>query len=64
MNLNIFILLQALPCTIALIEGNPELRADTIRGVLVGEYRIQYEKFDNMLAAGKVNELMLNILNN
>ena len=37
----------------ALIEGNPELRADTIRGILVGEFRIQYERFDNMQAAGK-----------
>ena len=38
----------------ALIEGNPELRADTIRGILVGEFRIQYERFDNMQAAGKI----------
>ena len=37
----------------ALIEGNPDLRSDPIKGVLVGEFRIQYEKFENMLAAGK-----------
>ena len=37
----------------ALVESNPDLRADEIMGVIVGEFRILYEKFDNMLPAGK-----------
>ena len=38
----------------AQIDANPDLRADEIMGVTVGEFRILYEKFDNMLAAGPV----------
>ena len=37
----------------ALVESNPDLRADEIMGIIVGEFRILSEKFDNMLAAGK-----------
>ena len=36
-----------------LVESNPDLRADEIMGVIVVEFRILYEKFDNMLTAGK-----------
>ena len=37
----------------ALVESNPDLQADEIMGIIVGEFRILYEEFDNMPAAGK-----------
>ena len=44
--------LQALPCTMAMIKARPDLRENHTQGVLVAEYKILYEKFDNMQAAG------------
>ena len=44
--------IQALPCTLKLIEGSTDLRADFTMGVLVGHFNILYEAFNNMAAAG------------
>ena len=44
--------IQALPCTLKLIEGSTDLRADFTMGVLVGHFNILYEAFNNMTAAG------------
>ena len=38
--------MQALPCTIDLIEANPSLKADQGMGILVGRFNISYECFD------------------
>ena len=46
-------LFQALPCTLKLIDGSTELKGDQTMGVLVGEYNILYEAFNNMQASGK-----------
>ena len=43
---------QALPCSLAHIEANPDLKADHTKGVLVSQFDIMYEEFDNMVAAG------------
>ena len=48
---------QALPCSLAHIEANPDLKADHTRGVLVSRFDIMYEAFDNMLASGKLKLL-------
>ena len=45
---------QALPCTIGFIEGNPNLKTDNTQGVLVGEFELIYEAFDNSVASGTV----------
>ena len=42
-----------MPCTLGLIEGTPVLKSDPTMGVVIAEYRILYDKFDNMAAAGK-----------
>ena len=44
---------QALPCSLAHIEANPDLKADHTKGVLVSQFNIMYEEFDNMVASGK-----------
>ena len=44
--------LQALPCTLKLIEGSTDLKGDFTMGVLVGHFNILYEAFNNMPAAG------------
>ena len=44
--------IQALPCTLKLIEGSTDLRADFTMGELVGHFNILYEAFNNMTAAG------------
>ena len=37
-----------------LLDSNPDLKNDTSMGVIVGEFRILYNSFDNKEAAGKV----------
>ena len=44
--------IQALPCSLKLIEGSTDLKADYTMGVLVGHFNILYEAFNNMAAAG------------
>ena len=44
---------QALPCTIGFIEGNPNLKTDNAMGVVVGDFELKYEAFDNSVASGK-----------
>ena len=44
---------QALPCTLSYIEANPDLKDDTTKGVLCGEFKILYDYFDDTLASGK-----------
>ena len=45
--------MYALPCTLGLIEANPELRADTSMGLIVGRFNIHYEDFDDTTVSGK-----------
>ena len=45
---------QALPCTLSYIEANPDLKDDTTKGVLCGEFKILYDFFDDTLASGPV----------
>ena len=51
--------LQALPCTLKLIEGSTDLKGDFTMGVLVGHFNILYEAFDNMTAAGMATQTYL-----
>ena len=46
---------QGLPCTIGHIEANPLLKGDNTRGVLLGEFPLKYEAFDNSVASGIEN---------
>ena len=48
--------LQALPCTLKLIEGSTDLKGDFTMGVLVGHFNILYEAFNNMTAAGMTTQ--------
>jgi len=50
----VMLLAQALPCTTSVIEANPSLQTDQTRGILVGRFKIQYDQFDNKLAAGPI----------
>ena len=45
--------MQALPCTMGLLDSNPDLKTDTTMGVVVGEYKILYEPFNDKDAAGR-----------
>ena len=45
--------LQALLCTMGLLDSNPDLKTDTTMGVVVGEYKILYEPFNDKDAAGR-----------
>ena len=51
---------QALPCTKAHIEANPNLKEDHTMGVLAGEFPVNYESFDDVVASGKI---LFNICN-
>ena len=50
--INLSFCIQALPCTLKLIEGSTELKADYTMGVLVGHFNIPLEAFNKMPAAG------------
>ena len=45
---------QGLPCTIGYIEAKPILKTDNVRGILLGEFPVQYEAFDDQVASGKI----------
>ena len=45
--------MQALLCTMGLLDANPDLKTDTTMGVVVGEYKILYESFNDKDAAGR-----------
>ena len=47
---------QGLPCTIGYIEAKPILKTDNVRGILLGEFQVQYEAFDDQVASGKISE--------
>ena len=49
-------ILQGLPCTIGYIEAKPILKTDNVRGILLGEFPVQYEAFDDQVASGKISE--------
>ena len=46
--------IQALPCTIGYIEGHPNLKTDNTMGMVVGEFELKYEAFDNSVASGEL----------
>ena len=43
---------KGLPCTIGHIEANPLLKGTHTMGVLLGEFPLKYEAFDNTVASG------------
>ena len=45
---------MGLPCTIGAIDANPALKSDNTRGVLLGEFPVEYEAFDDKVASGKI----------
>ena len=47
---------QGLPCTIGYIEAKPILKTDNVRGILLGEFPVQYEAFDDQVASGKISK--------
>ena len=47
------VFVQALPCTKAHIDANPNLKEDHTMGVLAGEFPVNYESFDDVVASGK-----------
>ena len=51
---DIVLIAQALPCSISTIEGNPSLRSDHTRGIMVGKFPLQYERFNDVEASGPV----------
>ena len=38
------------------LDSNPDLKNDTSMGVIVGEFRILYNSFDDKEAAGKIKQ--------
>jgi len=48
----VFLIAQALPCSMGVIEGNPALRSDHTRGVMAGKFNVYYDEFDDDLASG------------
>ena len=46
-----------MPCNLAYIEANPDLKGETAKGVICGEYNILYDSFDDTVAAGKETSL-------
>ena len=49
----IFLIAQALPCSMAVIEANAALRNDHTRGIMAAKFRVAYEEFDGERASGK-----------
>ena len=47
---------QGLPCTIGYIEAKPILKTDNVRGILLGEFPVQYDAFDDQVASGKISK--------
>ena len=45
-----------MPCTMGHLDGNPDLKNDTSMGVIVGEFRILYNSFDDKEAAGELKQ--------
>ena len=45
-----------------LLDANPDLKTDTSMGVIVGEFKIMYDSFDDKEAAGNFNLNTLNLL--
>ena len=43
---------QALPCNTAHIEANPQLLADQCLGIIVNQFPLNYETFDDVMASG------------
>ena len=50
---------QGLPCTIGYIEAKPILKTDNVRGILLGEFPVQYDAFDDQVASGNIYKLPL-----
>ena len=50
---------QGLPCTIGYIEAKPILKTDNVRGILLGEFPVQYDAFDDHVASGNTYKLPL-----
>ena len=46
-----------MPCTKAHIDANPSLKEDHIRGVLAGEFPVNYEAFNDEVASGIIRKL-------
>ena len=44
--------LQALPCSLAMIEASPNLKEDHCMGIILATYPLIYQAFDNTVAAG------------
>ena len=53
-----FFSLKGLPCTIGHIEANPLLKGTHTMGVLLGEFPLKYEAFDNTVASGKNDNVL------
>ena len=43
----------ALPCTIGYIEGHPNLKTENTMGMVVGEFELKYEAFNNFVASAE-----------
>ena len=54
----LFFSLKGLPCTIGHIEANPLLKGTHTMGVLLGEFPLKYEAFDNTVASGKNDNVL------
>ena len=49
---DIFLIAQALPCSLKVIEENPALRNDHTRGIMAAKFKVAYEEFDGTRASG------------
>ena len=48
---------QALPCNTAHIEANPQLLADQCLGIIVNQFPLNYETFDDVMASGTIGSI-------
>ena len=44
-----------------LLNASPDLKTDTSMGIIVGEFKIMYDSFDDKEAAGNFNFNILNL---
>ena len=50
----VYLIAQALPCSMAMIEANAALKSDHTRGIMLGKFPVNYDSFDDDLASGKI----------
>lgn len=51
---DVLLIAQALPCSLAYIQANPNLMTDHTMGILVEKYPVLYNRFDDEVVSGNI----------